>query len=137
MPAYEYRCLTCRKKFEVFMTYAEYGAKEITCPHCGSKDVQRRIGRIRVARGDHARLENMADPSSLANLDEDPRALGKMMREMRSELGENMGPEFDEVVNRLEKGQTPDQIEQELPDIGDSMGGAMGGADTGGFDNLD
>jgi putative FmdB family regulatory protein len=136
MPSYEYRCLSCRKKFEVFMTYAEYGAREITCPHCGGREVQRRIGRIRVARSDSDRMDRMADPSVLGSLDEDPRALGKMMREMRSELGENMGPEFDEVVGRLEKGQTPDQIEQELPDLGESMGAGPGGFD-GGFDDLD
>lgn len=136
MPAYEYRCTDCRKKFEIFMTYAEYGTREISCPHCASSEVQRRIGRIRVARSDHDRMESMADPSRLGNLDEDPRSLGKMMREMRSELGENMGPEFDEVVSRLEKGQTPDQIEQELPDLGDSMS-PPGGFDSGGFDDMD
>ncbi len=139
MPDYEYRCLNCRKKFEIFMTYADYGTKEITCPHCGGKDVQRRIGRIRVARSDHDRMQNLADPANMANLDEDPQALGRMMRQMRSEVGENMGPEFDEVVSRLEKGQTPDQIEKELPDLGDAMGSGpgSGGMDAGGFDDLD
>ncbi len=137
MPSYEYRCLSCRKKFEVFMTYAEYGAREITCPQCGGREVQRRIGRIRVTRSDSDRMDRIADPSVLGSLDEDPRALGKMMREMRSELGENMGPEFDEVVGRLEKGQTPDQIEQELPDLGESMGSEYSGFDAGSMDDLD
>ncbi len=50
MPTYEYRCLDCRKRFEVFMTYAEYGTRAVTCLHCGSSNVQRRIGRVRVAR---------------------------------------------------------------------------------------
>jgi putative FmdB family regulatory protein len=136
MPDYEYRCLACRKKFDVFMTYAEYGTKPVACPACGSSDVQRRIGRVRVAHSDHARLETMADPANMAALDEDPRALGRMMRQMSSELGENMGPEFNEVVNRLEKGQSPDQIERELPDIGDSLGSGPGAGDSGGFGDL-
>ncbi len=128
MPNYEYRCLNCRRRFEVFMTYAEYGTRTVTCPHCKSDKVQRKIGRIRVARSDESRLENMADPSSLAGLDDDPRALGRMMREMSRETGEELGPEFDEVVGRLEAGQSPDQIEQDLPDLGS---GDLGGPDLG------
>ena len=54
----------------------------------------------------------MANPSNLEGLDEDPRALGKMMRQMSSELGEDMGSEFNEVVSRLESGQNPEQIER-------------------------
>ena len=34
-----------------------------------------------------------------------------MMRKMSSEMGEDMGPEFDEVVGRLEAGQSPEDIE--------------------------
>jgi putative FmdB family regulatory protein len=127
MPDYEYRCLNCRRRFEVFLTYSEYGTKLITCPHCKSEKVQRRIGRIRVARSDESRLENLADPSKLEGLDDDPRALGRMMREMGSEVGEEMGPEFNEVVNRLESGQSPDQIEKDLPELGaGDAGGGMG-----------
>jgi hypothetical protein len=45
-----------------------------------------------------------------------------MMRDMSREVGEEMPPEFDEVVNRLEKGQSPDDIERELPDLGAASG---------------
>lgn len=127
MPAYEYRCLDCRKRFERFMSYSEYNSHSaaITCPHCGSSAVQRRIGRIRIAHSDESRLANLADPDNLDGVDQDPRALGKMMREMSGQIGEDMGPEFHEVVGRLEKGQTPDEIERDLPDLaeGDSGGG--------------
>jgi hypothetical protein len=125
--------LNCRRRFDVFLTYTEYGTRLITCPHCQSDKVQRRIGRIRVARSGESRLENMADPGNLEGLEDDPRALGRMMRQMSSEVGEEMGPEFDEVVNRLEAGQSPDQIEQDLPDLG--AGGAGGGmGEDAGFD---
>jgi putative FmdB family regulatory protein len=126
MPNYEYRCLNCRRRFELFMKYEEYDQKPIQCPHCQSENVQRRIGRVRVARSDESRLESMADPSNMAGLDEDPRALGRMMREMSGQLGEDMGQEFDEVVHRLEAGQSPDQIEKDLPDLGGDSG--SGGA---------
>ena len=43
------------------------------------------------------------DPDSMmAGLDEeDPRSLGRFMRKMGSEMGEDLGDEFDEVVGRL------------------------------------
>lgn len=128
MPTYEYRCLECGRRFEVFLTYEEYGKQTVVCSHCQSENVQRRIGRIRVARSEESRLENLADPSMLDGLDEDPQSLGRMMRQMSSELGEDMGPEFDEVINRLESGQSPDEIEASMPDLGES-GGAPGGED--------
>ena len=136
MPSYEYRCLNCRRRFEVFMSYSEYGTRAVTCPHCQSDNITRKIGRIRVARSGESRLESMADPSALAAMEDDPRALGRMMREMGSEMGEEMGPEFDEVIGRLEAGQSPHEIENELPDLGGDVGGMGAGAfPADGFDD--
>jgi len=130
VPTYEYRCLDCRKRFEVFMTYAEYGTRAVTCLHCGSSNVQRRIGRVRVARSEESRLEDLADPSKLAGLDDDPKTLGRMMRQMSKEVGEDLGDVFDEVVSRLEAGQSPEDIECEIPELGsDEEGGDLGGMD--------
>lgn len=130
MPTYEYRCLDCRKRFEVFMTYAEYGTRAVTCLHCGSSNVQRRIGRVRVARSEESRLEDLADPSKLAGLEDDPKTLGRMMRQMSKEVGEDLGDVFDEVVSRLEAGQSPEDIEREIPELGnDDEGGDLGGMD--------
>jgi putative FmdB family regulatory protein len=127
MPDYQYRCLDCKKRFDVFMTYSEYGTRNVQCKHCGSENVERRIGRIRFARSEESRLESLADPGNLDGLDEDPRALGRMMRQMSGEMGEELGPEFDEVVNRLEAGQSPEEIEKAVPDLGEALGGAGGG----------
>ena len=122
MPAYTYQCQDCGKRFTVRMSYAEYGQREVRCPACGSLNLRRIIGRIRMVRSEESRLESLADPSMLDALDEDPRALGRMMREMSRELGEDLGPEFEEVVDRLEKGQTPEEIEQALPELADDLG---------------
>lgn len=140
MPAYEYRCLDCRRKFEIFMSFSEYGTRPVHCKHCQSARVQRLISKVRFARSDESRMESLADPANLANLEEDPRSLGRMMRQMSSQVGEEMGPEFDEVVHRLESGQPPDQIEKELPDLGgggDQGAGMMGGmGDMGGLGDM-
>jgi len=36
---------------------------------------------------------------------------------MSDEIGEDLGPEFDEVVGRLEAGEDPDEIEESMPDL--------------------
>ena len=132
MPNYRYRCRNCRRNFEIFMTYSEYGSIQIECPHCHSQDVARKIERIRFARSEESRLDNLADPTQLAGIENDPKAMGQMMRKMSQEMGEDMGPEFDEVINRLEAGQSPEDIEEALPELSDELGGE-GGDDFGGF----
>ena len=107
MPTYPYTCLDCRKRFEVFMSYSEYGSTPVHCKHCNSLNVQRRIGRVRIARSEENRLELLADPSQLDGLEDDPKALGRMMRQMSQEMGEDAGPEMDEVIDRLEFGSKP------------------------------
>ncbi|MEJ5240997.1 MAG: zinc ribbon domain-containing protein [Anaerolineales bacterium] len=120
MPTYDYVCLNCRKRFELFISYAEYGKRPVHCPYCQSENVRRRIGRVRLLRSEESRLEaleDLADPAALEGLEEDPRALGRMMRKMGEELGEELPPEFDEVVDRLEAGQSPEEIEAALPEL--------------------
>lgn len=121
MPTYDFVCNTCQKRFDVFLTFSEYGVKVVQCAHCGSEDVRRRMTKVRIAKSMDSRMDNMeGDLSSMEGVEEDPRALGKMMRKMGSEMGEDLPPEFDEVVDRLEAGQSPEDIESALPDLGDS-----------------
>jgi len=130
MPLYDYFCLDCQKRFDVFMTYTEYGTAPVTCSACGSKNVRRRVPRVRMAKSDESRMDSLAgdisDPSALAGLESDPQAMGRLMRKMGNEMGEQLPPEFNDVVDRLEKGQSPQEIEKELPDLG---GGGGGGED--------
>lgn len=120
MPNYDYICKECRKRSSISMSYEEYDRAEATCPHCGSQNLVRRIGRVRIARSEEARMDDLADPSMWENLDEnDPRSLARMMRKMGGDLGEEMPPEFDEVIDRLESGQSPEEIEESMPELGD------------------
>ena len=127
MPIYQYRCLNCKKRFEIYMSYSEYGTRPVHCTHCASENVLRRIGRVRIAKSEDSRLDDLADPNALAGLEDNPRELGRMMRKMSGEMGEDLGPEFDEVIGRLEAGQSPEDIESELPDLGGPEGGLPGG----------
>ncbi len=125
MPYYDYRCLDCKRRVSIyssrFVTAEEMTA---TCPHCGSNHLRRLIGRVGVLRSEDSRAEDLADPSAFGDLDEsDPKSLGRFMRKMSRETGEDLGPEFDEVVGRLEAGENPEEIEKTMPDLGGEGGG--------------
>jgi len=121
MPTYDYICNNCNERFDVFMTFSEYGKKTVTCAHCNSKNVRRRMTKVRIAKSEDSRMESMAnDFSGFEGLEDDPKSMGRMMRKMGKEMGEDMPPEFDEVVGRLEKGQSPEEIEKAVPDLGNA-----------------
>ena len=63
-------------------------------------------------------MEN--DFSGFEGMEDDPKAMGRMMRKMGKEMGEEMPSEFDEVVDRLESGQSPEEIEKAIPDLGNT-----------------
>ncbi len=120
MPTYDFICNACNQRFDVFMSFAEYGKMPVTCVHCNSKDVRRRMTKVRIARSDDSRAESMADDfSGFDGLENDPQAMGRMMRKMGKEVGKDLPPEFDEVVDRLESGQSPDEIEKAVPNLGE------------------
>jgi len=128
MPTYDFICNTCRQRFDVFMTYSEYGTRPVACSQCGSKNVRRRLTRVRIAKSEESRLDSLESGlGGMEGLEDDPKALGRMMRKMGKEMGEDLPPEFDDVTDRLEAGQSPEEIESAMPDLGGDMPGGMGG----------
>ncbi|MEM7029798.1 MAG: zinc ribbon domain-containing protein [Chloroflexota bacterium] len=124
MPIYEYGCYDCRKRVSIFWrTFSAAEANTPICPRCNGDNLKRLVSKVAMIRSDETRLESLSDPANLSGLDEDdPKSLAKFMRQMGQEAGEDLGSEFDEVVDRLESGQSPDEIEQELPDLGTGVG---------------
>ncbi len=130
MPIYEYRCADCRRRVSLFHRSFAAAEGDPTCPRCGGTQLRRIISRVAVVRSEESRLDNLADPSMLGDLDEnDPKSLARWMRKMSGEVGEEMPPEFDEVIDRLESGQTPEEIEDSMPELGDDLGGGLGDFD--------
>lgn len=124
MPTYDFICNNCNQRFDAFLTFAEYGKKKVSCTHCKSKNVRRRMTRVRIAKSEESRMDSMADDfSGFEGLEDDPKEMGRMMRKMGKEMGEELPPEFDEVVDRLESGQSPEEIEKAVPDLGDIASG--------------
>ena len=132
MPIYEYVCHDCQRRVSLlWRSFADAQEREAVCPRCGGKNLARLISRVAVLRSEESRLDSLADPGSMGDLDEnDPKSLARFMRKMAGETGEDLGPEFDEVVGRLEAGEDPESIEKSMPDLA-GEGGGMGGDDFG------
>jgi putative FmdB family regulatory protein len=140
MPIYEYQCAECGQKArKLWRSFAAVDDASLECPRCGAHRFQRLVSRVAFVRSEDTRLEDLSDPANLAGLDEeDPRSLGRWLRKMSSETGEEMPPEFDEVIDRLESGQSPEEIEESMPELAEGLDGAgeMGGLSGDGFVDL-
>lgn len=119
MPVYRFICLDCKSIFEKRIAYEKYGCVAVQCTVCGSSNIQRKISKIRLNSSTAADAAFTEDMPDFNQLERNPEELGRTLRKMGQQSGEQFEPEFDEVVERLEKGQSFDQIEQELPDISD------------------
>ena len=58
------------------------------------------MSRFATVKSEEARLEGLADPSSLGDLDEnDPASVGRFMKKMGKELGDDLGDDFESAVD--------------------------------------
>ncbi len=127
MPIYEYTCQDCNRRVSLlWRSFSDAQSREAVCPRCGGNKLTRLISRVAVLRSEESHLDNMssADNPLGDGLDEnDPKSLARFMRKMANETGEDLGPEFEEVVGRLEAGEDPESIEDSMPDLGAPGGG--------------
>ena len=109
MPIYEYRCGGCNRRVSLLVRgFVDPPSK--ACPECGSGDLSRLISRVAILKSDESRLEELSDPSSWGGSDDkDPKVMADMMRQMEDSMGEEMGPEFGEIVDRMESGDLPEE----------------------------
>jgi len=49
--------------------------------------------------------------------EEDPRQAANLMRKLSDMTGLKLGPSMDEALERMEKGEDPEQVEAEMGDI--------------------
>ena len=155
MPIYEYECEKC-KKVSSFLVRNTETHKAPECPKCGHKKTHRLLSRFAAVASSKTRganggvdreegapppaggpgPEHMPDMSMLDGIDEnDPRSMGRVMRKLAEETGEAMPPEMDEMCRRLESGEDPEKIEEDMGELmgEDGPGGPGGG---GGDDTL-
>ena len=68
--------------------------------------MSRLMSRFAMPRSEESRIESLADPSKMGDIDEnDPKSVARMMKRMGKEMGDEFnGPEFDEAVEEIESG---------------------------------
>jgi len=120
---YDFRCKDCHHSFTVTIdSYQKVDQVDVQCPKCQSKDLSRLIRRVAIMASEDQHLERMSDMSRFGGFDEDdPRSMGRFMREMATEMGEPLDPEMGEVLDRLESGENPESVEQSMG-LSDSLG---------------
>jgi putative FmdB family regulatory protein len=165
MPIYEYYCPHCHRIFSFLAKTMAEAERTPECPKCNATDMTKKVSSFAFVggtrkssgssggggNGDDMGLDDDLDPraereleklmAQAENIDEnDPRQLGGLMRKMAEVTGEPMDAEMEEAVRRLEKGEDPEKIEEEMgalfDDDGDNADG-MGGGGFGGAPSVD
>ena len=149
MPIYEYYCPENHKIYSFFAKTLAQGQTVPRCPDNPAYRMQKIIspfavtGRARQPKDpvggagagpDDARMEAAlaAMEGEFGNVDEnDPRAMGRMMRRMSEMAGEPLDGEMEEVVRKLEEGADPDELEASLGEAGGGPEDADAGPESG------
>jgi putative FmdB family regulatory protein len=107
MPIYEYQCADCKRRVSLlYQTFSAAATATPTCPNCGSVKLSRLVSRVFQLKSEDAQLDDLADPSSFGDLDEnDPRSVARWARKLGSQMGEDLGDDWGEMVDRLEAGE--------------------------------
>lgn len=164
MPIYEFYCPDCATIFRFLSRKILSGGEGETrpsCPRCGRPEIERQVSAFAVPRSrpegagaekapgegdlpdvDESRLESAFESleREVDGLDdEDPRQAARLMRKLYDATGLKLGPAMDEAIRRMEGGEDPEAIEEELgealeaedPLAGDSEKGSGGAAPAG------
>lgn len=129
MPIYEFYCADCHTLFNFFSSVIDTTACP-ACPRCQRPDLERRPARFATLkhRGeqepdpfadlDESRLASVME-SMMGDLDElenneDPRQMAVLFRRFGEASGLEFGPRMEEMMSRLEAGEDPDRLEDEM-----------------------
>ena len=133
MPVYEFYCSDCHTIFN-FLSRRVNTDKRPDCPRCGRSQLERQVSQFAFSRGrneepvegmpdlDEARMEQaiQAMAGEMEGLDEnDPRQMARFMRKLTEATGMNLGTGMEEAMRRLESGEDPEKIEEEMGDLFD------------------
>ena len=131
MPIYEFYCQECNTIFNFFSKTINT-TKIPSCPKCTNTQLNRQVsifavtGKAREDVGDdnlnfdESKMEKamQALAKEADNINEDdPRQAARLMRKLSNMTGLELGPGMSEALNRMEKGEDPDQLEAELGDV--------------------
>ena len=102
MPLYEYRCKECRRRSTVLVR-SIVSTPEPSCEHCGGGNLTRIISKVSFHRSWGDSLNWVPDSGYPEGADQDDsRQMAQYMRRMQKEMGEEVTPEFEEMLDELE-----------------------------------
>ena len=88
------------------------------------------MSRFATVKSEEARLESMADSSSLGDLDEnDPASVARFMKKMGSEFGDELGDDFGSVAEEAMAESEGAGGAEEFGSNGDEADGPSGASD--------
>ena len=140
MPVYEFYCSNCHMVFNFFSKRVNT-KKRPSCPRCGKPRLERQVSIFAISKGrkeqdggdpfadmDEGRLEGMLQSlaSEADNLNEDdPKQVAGLMRKLYEGAGIPMGRGMKEALKRLEAGEDPDAVEEDLGDVLEQEGESL------------
>lgn len=105
MPIYEYECGDCRRRVSLLILNI-HNPPPLRCPRCGGDDLTRLLSRFARVRTEEERLERLADPSTLGDLDEeDPQSVRRWVKRMGKDLGDELGEDFEPMMDEALSGE--------------------------------
>ncbi len=117
MPIYEFRCNSCRGRVDVFVRSFP-PPSEISCTRCGSQDLDRVFSRfaVRRSKSDKSVYDDILSDSKLTHglMHNDPRALAEWSRKMGHAADEDVTPETEELLDRLDAGEDVSEVMEEM-----------------------
>jgi putative FmdB family regulatory protein len=115
MPVYEYWCSNCKRKVTLYIRgFSE--TPKATCDTCGNEDLRRLFSTFAVRKTDMDVYDDILSDDRLVRgvMADDPRALAEWSRKMDDTSPSEMGPEYKEVLERLDKGERAGKIITEM-----------------------
>ena len=105
MPIYEYQCNQCQRMMS-FLVLKFSEADTLQCKNCGSDDLNRLLSRFAYHRSEGDRLAEFSTSKSQGDeFYKDSRNVGLWAKKRAQQLGADLGPEFDEVVDKARSGK--------------------------------
>ncbi len=118
MPLYEYRCEHCHRKVTLFSH--TFSGDAPPCPMCGNETLRRLLSTFAVRSKTHKDVyEDILSDSKLTRgmMADDPKSLAEWNRRMSQ--GEEVAPEYEDMVGRMKKGEMPSPTPGDIPDTSD------------------
>ncbi len=136
MPIYEFYCQNCHTIYSFFARRVDTETVPACPKHKGHK-LQRQMSRFAISKGrgdapeTEAAMPDMDDEKmeqAMMQLaaeaegmnEDDPQAMARMMRRMMDTTGMSMGEGMEEAIRRMEAGEDPDKVEEEMGDVLDA-----------------